>query len=54
MELLTGKNECYKCGKKLKKIKTNLKVRTEVSRPDDPYDGGYKYLHLNFCPCWKS
>lgn len=45
---------CGKCGKKLKKLETGLKVRTESSRPDDPYDGDYDNIYIYFCPCWKN
>lgn len=47
-------NKCHKCGKELEKIKTNIRVRAEISRLDDPYDGPYKHMYFNYCPCWKD
>jgi hypothetical protein len=45
---------CHKCGKNLKKEKTSIQVRTEHSRPDDCYDGSYKYIYFYYCPCWQK
>jgi|DEB0MinimDraft_6_1074348.scaffolds.fasta_scaffold20026_2 hypothetical protein len=46
--------KCHKCGKTLEKIETGLKVRTEFIRPDDCYDGGYKYISFWVCRCWRN
>lgn len=45
---------CSKCGKKLKKFKSELMARAEISHPEDSYDGAYKPIYFYFCKCWKS
>lgn len=45
---------CQKCGKKLKRIKTELMQRAEISNPEDPYDGTHKPIYFYVCACWSD
>ena len=41
---------CTKCGHKLKSVKTDIMLRTQMQPIDEPYDGMYKPLVFTFCP----
>jgi len=49
-----SKDYCSKCGKKLKKYKSGIMIRTEHRPIDEPYDGGYESLVFKFCKCQQE
>lgn len=43
------KGYCSRCGRKLKKIDTGIRIPAEPHHPEDPYDGSYRTVFFSFC-----